>query len=141
MKYSNRIFSKVAPLLREGTKGWGKAWRDEIIRVYSSPDAEAYVVEDGRKIIGTVFLKREVSVLALHFLTIKKEARGKGVGGSLINFVETMARKEKRILRVDVAKEFGKNADFYVKLGFKRCGLVKNFYMAGDEQIFLCKKP
>lgn len=141
VKYSKDIFDKVAPLLREGARDWGRKWRDEILRIYSAPDAEAYVAEAGGKIIGTIFLKRDVGALIVYFLFVTDDERGKGVGRSLIRFVEKMARKERRILRVDVAKEFEQNVDFYVKLGFKKCGLVKNFYMLGDEQIFLYKKP
>jgi|GEM_PF-2876264 len=140
-KYSKRIFDKVTPLLKEGTRGWGKEWRGEILRLYSKPDAEAYVVEDDGKIIGTFFLKKEVRAIIVHFLAVAKKYRNKGVGSSLVKFAEKMAENEGRILRVDVAKEFEKNVDFYIKLGFERCGLVKNFYMEGDEQIFLCKKP
>ncbi len=140
MKYSVRDFDKVAPLLREGTRGWGKAWREEILRAYSRPEGEAHLVEEGGKAIGTIFLKREVRAMVVHFLAVTKDERDKGIGSSLVQFAERMAKKERRVLRVDVAKEFEKNADFYVKLGFRRCGAVKNFYMEGDEQIFLYKK-
>ncbi len=141
VKYSNRIYSKVALLLREATRGWGKAWQDEILRIYSRPDGEAYVAVDGGKVIGTIFLKREVRALVIYFLTVAKKERGKGVGSALVEIAEGIARSEGRLLRVDVAREFEENAKFYAKLGFKRCGRVRNFYLDGDEQIFLYKKP
>jgi len=141
VKYSNRFFDKIVPLLGECTRGWGKEWKNEVLQSYSQPGAEAYVAEENNRITGTVLLKREVRALVIYFLAVSREDRMKGVGSALLKFVEKMAKKEKRILRVDVAKEFEKNADFYIKLGFKKCGLVKNFYMNGDEQIFLYKKP
>jgi ribosomal protein S18 acetylase RimI-like enzyme len=141
VKYSNRIFDRVAPLLREGTHGWGKEWRREVLRIYSQLEGDAYVAEDNGRIVGTIFLKRQVRVLVIYFLAVTKKERKMGVGSSLVKFVEKIARKERRILRVDVAKELEKNVSFYRKLGFKKCGQVQNFYMDGDEQIFLCKKP
>jgi len=140
-EYSNQIFKSTTPLLKEGTQGWGKEWRDEIFRNYSRREGEAYVVEDDGGIVGTIFLKRYVRVLVIYFLAVTKEERMTGVGSSLVKLAEKIARKEGRILRVDVAKEFEKNVNFYIKLGFKKCGQVKNFYMDGDEQIFLFKKP
>ena len=141
VKYSNRIFDGVASLLKEGTQGWGKGWREEVLRVYSRQEGEAYVAEDDGRIVGTVFLKRDVRVLVIYFLAVARKNRRTGIGSSLVKFAEKIARNERRILRVDVAKEFEKNAEFYMKLGFKKCGRVKNFYIDGDEQIFLCKKP
>jgi len=141
VKYSNRIFDSVAPLLREGMRSWGKEWRNEILRVYSQQEGEAYVAEDNGRIVGTIFLKRDVRVLVIYFLAVAEKERMTGIGSMLVEFAEKIARKERRILRVDVAKEFEKNADFYLKLGFEKCGRVENFYMYGDEQIFLCKKP
>ncbi len=139
-KYSNRIFDRIAPLLEEGTSGWGRGWRNEILRIYSQPDGEAYVADDNGTIVGTIFLKRDVRALVIYFLAVTKKKRLMGVGSSLVGIAEKIAKKERRILRVDVAKEFGENVDFYLKLGFEKCGLVRNFYMDGDEQIFLCKK-
>ena len=141
VKYSKRVFEKVAPILREGSHRWGKEWRNEILEVYSKPEGEAYLAVDGGKIIGTVFLKREVRVLIIYFLAVTKKERGKGVGSSLVKFAEGIAKREGRVLRVDVAREFERNGKFYARFGFKRCGRVHNFYMDGDEQIFLCKNP
>ena len=141
VKYSNRFFDGVAPLLKGGTHGWGKGWREEVLRVYSRQEGEAYVAEDDGRIVGTVFLKRDVRVLIIYFLAVARKNRMTGIGSSLVKFAEKIARNERRILRVDVAKEFKKNAAFYIKLGFKKCGFVKNFYIDGDEQIFLCKNP
>jgi ribosomal protein S18 acetylase RimI-like enzyme len=141
IKYSNQIFESIAPLLREGTQRWGKEWREEIFRIYSQGEGEAHVAEDDGRIIGTIFLKRYVRVLVIYFLAVAKKERMKEVGSALVELAEKIARNEGRILRVDVAKEFEKNANFYTKRGFKKCGRVKNFYMYGDEQIFLFKKP
>ncbi|MFH1822022.1 MAG: GNAT family N-acetyltransferase [Methanobacteriota archaeon] len=141
VKYSNRVFERVVPLLKKGTKEWGKEWRDEILRVYSRQDGEAYLAEDDGNVVGTIFLKKDVRVLVIYFLAVAEKERMTGVGSSLVEFAEKIARRERRILRVDVAKEFEKNVDFYAKLGFEKCGRVKNFYMDGDEQIFLYKKP
>ena len=140
-KYSKRAFDKVAPLLREGSHGWGAGWRKEVLDTYSKAEGEAYLAMNDGKIIGTIFLKREVRVLIIYFLAVTKKEREKGVGSSLVEFAGVIARREGRVLRVDVAREFERNAKFYARLGFKRCGRVKNFYMDGDEQIFLCKNP
>ncbi len=141
VKYSKRLFNKVAPLLREGSRSWGKEWSKEVIDIYSRPEGEAYLAMDGGKIIGTIFIKKEVRVLIIYFLVVTKSERDKGVGSALVKFAEGIARREGRVLRVDVAREFERNAKFYVKLGFERCGRVKNFYVDGDEQVFLCKNP
>ncbi|MGC8817537.1 MAG: GNAT family N-acetyltransferase [Candidatus Hadarchaeum sp.] len=141
VRYSPERFREVLPLLREGTRGWGKEWREEIIRSYSRSEGEAYLAEADAKVVGTLLLKREVRALVIYFLAVRKGERLKNIGSSLVKFAEGIARREKRILRVDVAKEFEKNANFYLKLGFKKCGRVKNFYLEGDDQIFLYKRP
>ncbi|MEM3598514.1 MAG: GNAT family N-acetyltransferase, partial [Candidatus Hadarchaeum sp.] len=128
-------------LLKEWTKGWGKEWSREIISAYSRQQGEAYLAQDGGKIVGTILLRKEVRALVIYFLVVKKEERLKNIGSSLVKFAEGIARREKRILRVDVAREFEGNTRFYLKLGFKKCGRVRNFYQQGDEQIFLYKVP
>ncbi len=82
--YADADFAAVAPLLREGTRGWGKAWRDEILRVYSKREGEAYLAEDGGRVIGTILLKRDVRVLVIYFLVVTKAGREKGVGSVLV---------------------------------------------------------
>jgi ribosomal protein S18 acetylase RimI-like enzyme len=141
VRYASADFEEVEPLLREGTKGWGKDWREEVLLTYRAGEGEVYIVRDDGRIVGTIFLKRSVRVLVIHFLAVARADRSKGIGSALLKFAEQIARREARSMRVDVAKEFEKNADFYVKSGFKRCGRVKNFYMNGDDQIFLCKNP
>ncbi|MEM4188140.1 MAG: GNAT family N-acetyltransferase [Candidatus Hadarchaeum sp.] len=140
-RYSKKFFPTVLPLIREGTKGWGKSWVREIVGAYSKQPGEAYLAYAGDSIVGTMLLRREVQALVIYFLVVKKEERLKNIGSSLVKFAEGIARREKRILRVDVAKEFERNTRFYLKLGFKKCGRVRNFYQQGDEQIFLYKVP
>lgn len=140
-RYSKKLFPRVLPLLKEGTRGWGKGWMREIFGAYSKPLGEAYLAQAGDRIVGTILLRREVHALVIYFLVVKEEERLKNIGSSLVKFAEKIARRERRILRVDVAKEYGRNIEFYLKLGFKKSGLVRNFYQLGDEQIFLYKVP
>ncbi|MGQ9788524.1 MAG: GNAT family N-acetyltransferase [Candidatus Hadarchaeaceae archaeon] len=125
--------------MKEGTRGWGESWIKEIISSYANQKGEAYLALDNDKTVGTILLRKEVRALVIYFLAVKKEERLKKIGGSLVEFAEKIARKEKMILRVDVAKELESNARFYLKLGFRKSGRVRNFYQEGDEQIFLCK--
>jgi len=140
-RYRQRDFAQVIPLLREGTRGWGRAWREEILRAYRLQQGEAYLARENGRVLGTILLRREVRALVIYFLAVTERERGKHLGSSLVNFAEKLARREGRILRVDVAREFRQNVDFYLRLGFQRCGRVRNFYLYGDEQIFLCKRP
>ncbi|MBC7219493.1 MAG: GNAT family N-acetyltransferase [Hadesarchaea archaeon] len=140
-KYSKKFFHRVLPLLKEGTSGWGKSWINEIIGAYAEQRGEAYLAQDEDRIVGTILLRKEVRALVIYFLAVKEEERRKNIGSSLVKFAEKIAKRERRILRVDVAKEFENNTKFYFKLGFRKCGRVKNFYQQCDEQIFLYKVP
>ncbi|MEM3399895.1 MAG: GNAT family N-acetyltransferase [Candidatus Micrarchaeia archaeon] len=142
-KYMKTMVGAVSPLLSEATQGWEEEWRQEIFNLYSRYSrtlGEAYVAEDKGEIIGTIFLKRCVRALVIYFLAVSKKRRGEGIGKALVRMAERIAAREKRILRVDVENKCS-NERFYEKLGFRKCGRVENFYMEGDDQIFMWKKP
>lgn len=136
---------KALSLSREAAKGWGKDWLNFILASYRNAVAgcgceSAFGAFCDGELVGTFLLRRDVDALVIFFVTVKKEMRHMRIGSSIIGFARSYAKRTgAKIMRVDVAAEISKG-EFYRKLGFRRGGVVRNFYMKDDEQLFFWKK-
>lgn len=85
--------------------------------------AEVYVALINRKIVGVIVFKLEQywegKVLIIEDLAVKEEFKKRGIGKSLLNFIESYAKNKniKRILFTTNKKS--KAINFYKKLGYK----------------------
>lgn len=78
----------------------------------------------------------------LYWIVIAAEARGRGLGGQLLEGLERhLAAHGARILRVETSSLEGKGgaARFYDRASYVRSGVITGFYRPGDDLITFTK--
>jgi ribosomal protein S18 acetylase RimI-like enzyme len=82
-------------------------------------------------------------VYNLYFLGIKPQNQGQGTGTKMIKYIESELKEaEQRILLVETSglPEFENTRNFYLKQGFVREGVIREYYKAGDDKVIFWKK-
>lgn len=89
-----------------------------------------------RRFLGTavVLFRKGSRVARLYSLASKPEARGKGVGSSLVEAVERLSRQRGcRELRLEVRPDNVAAIRLYERLGYRRLGRLAGFYEDGTD--------
>jgi GNAT superfamily N-acetyltransferase len=82
------------------------------------------------------------STFDLYWLVVAADARGRGIGASLLRAVEDLLRgRGIARLRIETSSLEGKGgaARFYAKCGYQRVGTVVDFYRPGDDLLTFVK--
>jgi len=82
------------------------------------------------------------STFDLYWLVVAADARGRGIGASLLQAVEDLLRgRGIARLRIETSSLEGKGgaARFYAKCGYQRVGTVVDFYRPGDDLLTFVK--
>ena len=82
------------------------------------------------------------STFDLYWLVVAADARGRGIGASLLEAVEDLLRgRGIARLRIETSSLEGKGgaARFYAKCGYQRVGTVVDFYRPGDDLLTFVK--
>ncbi len=93
-----------------------------------------FVLEDNGKIIGYVMADEERNLIVS--IAVHPEYRRKGYGKMLMEHVLKFMRG-KVILQVRKSNEAAIN--FYKKLGFRRVGEIRKYYIDGEDAILMSK--
>lgn len=111
--------------------------------------SEGYIIFDeriGAEVIGfIVFARSPLTAYGwdIYWLAVRKEYQGKGYGKLLVQRVEghIQDRMKKAILRVETSSQnlYAHARNLYMKLGFKRVGVIEDFYSEGDDNIIFYK--
>lgn len=76
------------------------------------------------------------SFLTVHRLGVNKEAWGKGIGKTLMLFVETLViKKDLKSIRLDTYSNNPKAIDFYKNLDYKQLGYI---YLKPNKNEYYC---
>jgi ribosomal protein S18 acetylase RimI-like enzyme len=79
----------------------------------------------------------------LYWIAVDKERHGKGVGTSLLSYVETEVRKlDGRVLFIETSSldHYAPTRRFYLKHGYDETGLLRDYYSDGDHMVVYRKK-
>lgn len=94
-------------------------------------NASILVAERGGELLGDVVLlfSRATSVARLYSIAVRSEARGEGLGRSLMKAAEAEAWAHHRAyLRLEVRKDNGQAVRLYESLGYRRLGETPDYY-------------
>lgn len=79
----------------------------------------------------------------LYAIAVRKEFQGQGVGGAMMNFIETSLRESgQRILLVETSglPEYELTRTFYDQYNYKREAVIRDFYQEGEDKVIFWKK-
>lgn len=106
----------AAPGIRSGIASIDRVtWSDRLFQMETNPGTLTYLLEEGSKIRGFLTIHQDRDSLAIAEVVVDDSVRGKGYGGVLIRFADTLARQgscqrihlNAIIDRVDTYKGFG----------------------------------
>lgn len=95
-----------------------------------------YVAREDEEIIGTIKGTYELGVVYISSMIVAKKRRGQGVGKALLAKVERSGKKLGcHKIFLFTGKEWRANK-FYLSLGFRKTGQMRNFYQKRDFNIY-----
>lgn len=129
---------------------WNENYPNEEIMLKDIKEGNLYVMKDNSKFYGVITINEEQDeeykkvdwkskasgVLVVHRLAVGPLGQGKGIGKSLMVFVEDLVRqKNYNSIRLDTYSGNPIALSFYEKLGYEKVGEV---YFEGRELAFYC---
>jgi ribosomal protein S18 acetylase RimI-like enzyme len=129
-----RFMSESEPWL---TLGIGYA---DCLKAASAPLREAYAAKEDGKALGFIILQMTGTFRGyIQTVCVGPAARGKGIGSKLVRYAEKRIFRETPNVFMCVSS-FNKGAQkLYKKLGYIRTGLLKDFIVAGHDELLLRK--
>ncbi|NBB18985.1 GNAT family N-acetyltransferase [Runella sp. CRIBMP] len=79
----------------------------------------------------------------LYLIAVHKDFQGKGIGGELMNYIETLLKSNgNRILIVETSglPEFELTRKFYENKSYNREAVIRDFYNEGEDKVVFWKK-
>lgn len=79
----------------------------------------------------------------LYLIAVHKDLQGKGIGGELMNYLETLLKAAgNRILLVETSglPEFERTRKFYDHCNYHREAVIRDFYDEGEDKVVFWKK-
>ena len=79
----------------------------------------------------------------LYAIGVRKDLQGKGVGSSMMNYIENFLQgKNQRLLIVDTSgtDDFKLTRKFYLNLNYTQEAVIRDFWSEGDDKVTFWKK-
>lgn len=113
---------------------------DHIYKTLNDPLHEVYVAYMEEEIVGTMVIHTKGAFSGyLKSIAVKPEWRGKKLGEQMMCFIENEIFSTSKNLFLCVSS-FNQNAQrFYLKLGYKKIGELKDYLVEGHDEILMRK--
>ena len=148
VKLSSKDHNRAAQLLADywSSRGvtqydqkWALAYLSKGHRIEVVSD-EFFVLREKSEIIGIASLITDVSGVAeIRDEVVKPKYRGRGYGKILLREIVKLAKKRK--IRKLFALTFPRYQKFYLSVGFKKEGLLKNHFAKGENLVTMSCFP
>ena len=143
-KLSPKDIAGASRILREYWKTRGMSYSQEWTRNYLKQGHKTeikkdmfFVAKDKNKVIGTMsIIIYEGDVAELRDFLVDNAYRGQGVGKSMMSELMQIIQKQK--VRKIYALVFP-DCGFYLKMGFKQEGLLKDHFVKGEDLAIVSK--
>lgn len=110
--------------------------RAQYRRHLDSTSALVLIASSGHQMLGsaTLFFRKHSRAARLYSLATLPEARGRGIGSSLLRAIEVAARSRHcDALRLEVRVDNMHAIDLYVRMGYQRGRLLAKYYEDGAD--------
>jgi ribosomal protein S18 acetylase RimI-like enzyme len=116
-------------------------------KYFEDPRLQSYIVcEENKQVVGFAGWSKAAGEGAylLEWIAVSKNMQRKGVGRELLGYVEDVIRPEgARLLIVETFADdplFAGAEEFYMKNGFAREAIIKNYYSEGKDKAIYVKR-
>ena len=98
------------------------------------------VAKSGRHILGyAIYTTSFLNGYYLKQIVVDPDFRGVGLGKKLMKSLESETFKNRKVLYLCVS-DFNRSAQkFYKSMGYKRVGVLRDYFLKGYHEILLCK--
>ena len=101
---------------------------------------EIYIATESKQLMGFIILQIAGTFKGyIQSIYVTKEARGKGIGTTLIQYAEDRIHKISPNVFMCVSDFNTAALELYVRLGFEKIGILKDFIKIGYSEILLRK--
>ena len=115
---------------------------------FNNPDSQEIWLTKliNEKPIAVVYCAPErmtVGTYNLYLIAVHKDLQGKGVGGELMQYIESLLKSEgNRVLLVETSglPEFELTRKFYDNCSYTREAIIRDFYDEGEAKVVFWKK-
>jgi ribosomal protein S18 acetylase RimI-like enzyme len=113
---------------------------ESALKLLAIPTKDAWVAEDAQGLQGLIVLDLSGPLPGyIQAICVRPESRGRGIGSELIRFAEQRVFEHSPNLFLCVSS-FNRSARrFYAQLGYEVVGALKDFLVAGHDEILLRK--
>ena len=120
------------------TYGFNKKNCRQIIKNLKT--AKLFVAKSGSQVLGyAIYNTSFLNGYYLKQIVVDPRCQRSGVGKQLMRALETEAFKNKKALYLCVS-DFNRSAQkFYKAQGYKKIGLIRNYFLSGVHELLLCK--
>ncbi len=116
---------------------WSK---ESFIKEYKNPQSIFKVVEFNDEIIGYIIAKKILDEAEILSIAVKQSFRRKGIAEALLKEILSTLKKEAvKVCYLEVRISNFSAINLYKKVGFKECGIRKNYYISPLEDALLMK--
>lgn len=110
------------------------------------PDYRVLVATRDQRLVGYICYgptPMTEGTFDLYWIASDPQARGQGVGASLVSGMEgDLRQRQGRLIRVETSatEAYGPTRGFYESMKYKEEARIKDFYKVGDDLILLTKR-
>lgn len=141
-KLATRSEAQACAQIMAASEPWITLQRNyaDSLKLVTNPWREVYVARAQNEIAGFILLQMEGTFTGyIQTVAVKPEWRNQGLGSRLLAFAEKRIFAEKPNVFLCVSSFNKKARQLYQRLGYRKIGVIKNFIVAGHDEILLRK--
>jgi len=119
--------------------GYAHSLKRESVKKYLEQGSTYLIAEEDMPIGVIKYGLCEKCFPEIYVLSVKLEFQGRGIGKALMKKVEQDVSKKYDKIRLHVRNWNTKAMTFYLKLGYKPIGIIKNLYEKSDMHVQMIK--
>lgn len=112
-----------------------KSFKDEFL----NPNSILKVAEINGEVVGYIVLRKILDEAELLSIAVKPEMRKKGIATELIRSVLDELKNSVKTCFLEVRVSNNEAINFYEKIGFKKVGLRRKYYLLPEEDAIIMK--